>query len=83
MKVFLSCVSAEFKSYRLKLASQLAAAKGHAFEVKVQEDFQQGGATPPAGRVSVSGPLTSGGVSRAKPTAILARWNEREESARQ
>jgi tetratricopeptide (TPR) repeat protein len=43
--VFLSCVSAEFKSYRLKLANQLAAVRGREFEVKVQEDFQQGGFT--------------------------------------
>jgi tetratricopeptide (TPR) repeat protein len=43
--LFLSCVSAEFKSYRLKLANQLAAVRGREFEVKVQEDFQQGGFT--------------------------------------
>jgi len=43
MKIFLSCVSTEFKSYRLKLANQLGALKGHPYEVKVQEDFQQGG----------------------------------------
>ena len=45
MKVFLSCVSTEFKSYRLKLANQLGALKDHPCEVKVQEDFQQGGFT--------------------------------------
>lgn len=45
MRVFLSCVSSEFKSYRLKLANHLGALKGHPFEVKVQEDFQQGGYT--------------------------------------
>jgi hypothetical protein len=45
MKVFLSCVSSEFKSYCLKLASHLAAARGESFTVKVQEDFQQGGFT--------------------------------------
>jgi hypothetical protein len=45
VKLFLSCVSAEFKSYRLKLANHLAAAGGAALEVKVQEDFQQGGFT--------------------------------------
>jgi tetratricopeptide (TPR) repeat protein len=45
MKVFLSCVSTEFKSYRLKLANQLGALKDHPAEVKVQEDFQQGGFT--------------------------------------
>lgn len=45
MKVFLSCVSSEFRSYRLKLANQLGALKGQFFEVKVQEDFEQGGFT--------------------------------------
>ena len=45
MKLFLSCVSSEFKSYRLKLANHLAATRGGSFEVKVQEDFQQGGFT--------------------------------------
>ena len=42
MKILLFCVSTEFKSYRLKLANQLGALKGHPYEVKVQEDFQQG-----------------------------------------
>ncbi len=42
MNVFLSCVSTEFKSYRLRLANQLGALKEHPYEVKVQEDFQQG-----------------------------------------
>jgi hypothetical protein len=41
MKLFLSCVSSEFKSYRLKLANHLVATKGGSFEFKVQEDFQQ------------------------------------------
>jgi len=45
MRVFLSCVSIEFKSYRLKLANQLGALKDNPCEVKVQEDFQQGGYT--------------------------------------
>jgi tetratricopeptide (TPR) repeat protein len=45
MKLFLSCVSVEFRSYRLKLANQLGALKGRPHEVKVQEDFQQGGHT--------------------------------------
>ena len=45
MNLFLSCVSSEFKSYRLKLANHLAAARGGSFEIKVQEDFQQGGFT--------------------------------------
>jgi tetratricopeptide (TPR) repeat protein len=45
MKVFLSCVTREFGSYRRRLAAQLAALPRHAFEVKVQEDFQQGGFT--------------------------------------
>lgn len=45
MKVFLSCVSSEFGSYRLKLANHLGALKGRPYEVKVQEDFQQGGYT--------------------------------------
>jgi len=45
MKVFLSCVSNEFRSYRLKLANQLGALKGQPYEVKVQEDFEQGGFT--------------------------------------
>ena len=45
MKVFLSCVSTEFKSYRLRLANQLGALKDHPYEIKVQEDFQQGGYT--------------------------------------
>jgi AAA domain len=45
MKLFLSYVSGEFKSYRLKLANHLAASRGGSFEVKVQEDFQQGGFT--------------------------------------
>jgi hypothetical protein len=43
MKVFLCCVSSEFRSYRLKLANQLGALKGQPCEVKVQEDFEQGG----------------------------------------
>lgn len=43
--VFLSAVSGEFKSYRLKLANQLGALKGTPYVVKVQEDFQQGGHT--------------------------------------
>lgn len=45
MKVFLSCVSDEFRSYRLRLAAQLAALPKRGFEVKVQEDFQQSGFT--------------------------------------
>jgi tetratricopeptide (TPR) repeat protein len=45
MNVFLSCVSTEFKSYRLRLANQLGALKDHPYEIKVQEDFQQGGYT--------------------------------------
>ncbi len=46
MKVFLSCVSSEFRSYRLKLANQLGTLKGEPYEVKVQEDFEQGGFMP-------------------------------------
>ncbi len=45
MKVFLSCVSSEFRSYRLKLADQRGVLKGQPYEVKVQEDFEQGGFT--------------------------------------
>ena len=45
VRVFLSAVSTEFRSYRLRLANQLGALKGKPFEVKVQEDFQQGGYT--------------------------------------
>jgi tetratricopeptide (TPR) repeat protein len=45
MKVFLSGVSTEFKSYRLRLANQLGALKDHPYEIKVQEDFQQGAYT--------------------------------------
>jgi hypothetical protein len=45
MKVFLSCVSSELRSYRLKLANQLGALKGQPYEVRVQEDFVQGGFT--------------------------------------
>jgi hypothetical protein len=45
MKLFLSCESAEFKSYRLKFANHLAAGRGESFTVKVQEDFQHGGFT--------------------------------------
>jgi tetratricopeptide (TPR) repeat protein len=45
MNVFLSCVSTEFKSYRLRLANQLGALKDHPYDIKVQEDFQQGGFT--------------------------------------
>jgi len=45
MNVFLSCVSTEFKTYRLRLANQLGALKDHPYEIKVQEDFQQGGYT--------------------------------------
>src|SRR5438552_18146004 len=44
-RIFLSAVSSEFRSYRLKLANQLGALKGRPFEIKVQEDFQQGGDT--------------------------------------
>jgi tetratricopeptide (TPR) repeat protein len=44
-RVFLSCVSTEFRSYRLWLANQLGALRGRPYEVKVQEDFQQGGYT--------------------------------------
>ena len=44
MKVFLSCVSSEFASYRTGLAAQLAALKPgeDPIEVKIQEDFSQG-----------------------------------------
>ncbi len=45
MKVFLSCVSTEFKSHRLRLANQLGALRDCRYEVRVQEDFQQGGFT--------------------------------------
>jgi tetratricopeptide (TPR) repeat protein len=45
VKVFVSCVSGEFKSYRLKLANHLSALRDRPCEVKVQEDFQQGGYT--------------------------------------
>lgn len=45
MNLFLSCVSLEFKSYRLKLANHLGALKSHPYDIKVQEDFQQGGFT--------------------------------------
>ena len=45
MKVFLSCVTREFGSYRQRVAAQLAALPRQAFEVKVQEDFQQGSFT--------------------------------------
>ena len=45
MQVFISCVSTEFRSYRLRLANQLGVLKGSPCDVKVQEDFQQGGDT--------------------------------------
>jgi tetratricopeptide (TPR) repeat protein len=45
MKLFLSCVSSEFRSYRLLLANHLGAVRGGPYEIKVQEDFQQGGFT--------------------------------------
>jgi tetratricopeptide (TPR) repeat protein len=45
MKLFLSCVSSEFRSYRLLLANHLGAVRGCPYEIKVQEDFQQGGFT--------------------------------------
>ena len=45
MKVFLSCVTREFGSYRQRVAAQLAALPRQTFEVKVQEDFQQGSFT--------------------------------------
>lgn len=45
MKVFLSCVTREFGSYRLRLAEQLGALAQKRFDVKVQEDFVQGGFT--------------------------------------
>jgi len=45
MKVFLSCVSSEFGHIASKLANQLGALKGEPYEVKVQEDFEQGGFT--------------------------------------
>ena len=44
-KVFLSAVSSEFRSYRLRLANQLGALPGSPYEIKVQEDFRQGPAT--------------------------------------
>ena len=44
-RVSLSCVSSEFKSYRLRLANQLGSIRGQPFEVKTEEDFQQGGFT--------------------------------------
>jgi len=44
-RVFISAVSSELRSYRLKLANQLGALKGRPFEIKVQEDFRQGGHT--------------------------------------
>jgi len=45
VKTFLSCVTGEFRSCRLRLANQLEALRGRPFEVKVQEDFRQGGST--------------------------------------
>lgn len=45
MKVLLSCVSSELRSYRLLLAYHLAAIRGSLCEIKVQEDFRQGGFT--------------------------------------
>jgi hypothetical protein len=45
MKIFLSCVSSEFASYRLKLANHLGAVRDPRFEVKTQEDFDQGDLT--------------------------------------
>jgi hypothetical protein len=44
-RIFLSCVSGEFGSYRRMLANQLAALKGEPYEVRIQEDFRQGGHT--------------------------------------
>jgi len=44
-RVFISAVSGEFRSYRLRLANHLGAVRDRSFEVKVQEDFQQGGRT--------------------------------------
>ena len=47
-KIFISCVSNEFRTYRLRLAAHLSAARlenGESFDVKIQEDFQQGTAT--------------------------------------
>src|SRR5262245_43364013 len=44
-RVFISAVSGELRSYRLRLANQLGALKGRLFKIKVQEDFQQGGHT--------------------------------------
>jgi hypothetical protein len=60
MKVFLSCVSSEFRSYRLNLANQLGALKGQPYEVKVQEDSEQGSGSQDSwdsdgGRVDVCG----------------------------
>lgn len=45
MKIFLSAVSKEFQSYRQCLGRHLHAVKGQPFEIKTQEDFQQGGFT--------------------------------------
>ena len=42
MDLFISCVSTEFKSYRLRLANQLGVLKDHPYDIKVQEDFQRG-----------------------------------------
>jgi len=43
--VFISCVTGEFGSYRQRLRHQLESLPGGPYEVKVQEDFQQGGFT--------------------------------------
>jgi len=45
LPLFLSCVSREFGSHRLRLANQLGALKGNLYDVRVQEDFRQGGHT--------------------------------------
>ncbi len=42
MRVFISCVSDEFRAYRTELRGELA---GRSFEIQVQEDFQDGGHT--------------------------------------
>ena len=45
MQIVTSCVSAEFGAYRRKLANHLGGLMDKPFEVRTQEDFQEGGQT--------------------------------------
>ena len=78
MKVFLSCVTREFGFYSVRLAEQLGSLRQKQFEVKIQEDFQQGASpsstsSPPASAtatLSFISPELSAALARP-PTTFM------------